>query len=705
MVDKMAEANVTELPAIILEDFTANDSFLIIDDGKLRRLTKVVFSEWVAANVQGVQGIQGVAGRDGAKGTNGLNGTNGTNGLSAYQLAVANGFAGTVTQWLASQKGADGVAGAAGGNGWSPVFKIETSAGGSHLKIVDWVGGTGTKPTTLGYISESGVVQNTLTATNLKGDKGDRGLQGDTGAQGVQGVTGIQGVQGETGYSPYDLAIANGFVGTEAEWLASLNPAEVSADAGNILSKKIDGMYAPTPDPLTIATGIDALADKNIMTDAQRDKLASLETSKFLGTFLTAGDIPTVGAISGNYADVDSGLPDVDTERWIYDVQEASFVKSISIPAGETSESIKSKYESNANTNALTDELLLKINSTTAGAKGDTGDIGLTGAKGDKGDKGDTGDSGIAPDFGVGYVNFYQASKVSKDPIIPSPPAAAPQAPSVGGVNLLSEAAFTADIVGDTGWMILEVKNCTTTDWAITRNGVVIATWDYLHPDVLVKVMSGSTVIQDPIQADFLSMVFTIYIGEDRGMVNYKVISNCEQITYTHDGVSYPFARIDFTKLPDVTNFRIKAPKSILTVPTVLPSSVTSLQKAFEGSDNFNDPNIVGWDVSNVSIFSSMLSGCTKFNQPIGVWNMSNARDIDMMFNGATDFVQPISAWNTRYVISMVGILAGASSQDLSMWCVPMLSNYAYSSMLSGLGLTSQHMPIWGTCPRGEDSV
>lgn len=411
MVDKMAEANVTELPAIILEDFTANDSFLIIDDGKLRRLTKAVFSEWVAANVQGVQGIQGVAGRDGAKGTNGLNGTNGTNGLSAYQLAVANGFVGTVTQWLASQKGADGVAGAAGGNGWSPVLKIESSAGGSHLKIVDWVGGTGTKPNTLGYISESGVVQNTLTATNLKGDKGDRGLQGDTGAQGVQGITGIQGVQGETGYSPYDLAIANGFVGTEVEWLASLNPAEVSADAGNILSKKIDGMYAPTPDPLTIATGIDALADKNIMTDAQKAKLEELKTSKYLGTFLTSEEIPLEGAEAGNYADVDSGEPDVDTERWIYDADSLKFVKAISAPASETSESvkekyesnedtnvftdsekskleslieetsesIKTKYESNPDTNAFTDELLLKLNT-----------IPSEGVQGEKGDKGDS---------------------------------------------------------------------------------------------------------------------------------------------------------------------------------------------------------------------------------------------------------------------------------------------------------------------------
>ena len=50
----------------------------------------------------------------------------------------------------------------------------------------------------------------------LKGEKGDKG---DTGAPGSDGLDGANGVDGK---SAYDIAVAHGFVGTEAEWLESL---------------------------------------------------------------------------------------------------------------------------------------------------------------------------------------------------------------------------------------------------------------------------------------------------------------------------------------------------------------------------------------------------------------------------------------------------------------------------------------------------
>ena len=50
-------------------------------------------------------------------GSNGANGKDGENGLSAYELAVQNGFTGTLTEWLESLKGADGINGANGKDG------------------------------------------------------------------------------------------------------------------------------------------------------------------------------------------------------------------------------------------------------------------------------------------------------------------------------------------------------------------------------------------------------------------------------------------------------------------------------------------------------------------------------------------------------------------------------------------------------------
>ncbi|MCR5728488.1 MAG: hypothetical protein K6G24_13615 [Lachnospiraceae bacterium] len=62
--------------------------------------------------------------------------------------------------------------------------------------------------------------------TGAKGDKGDKG---DTGAKGDKGDTGTTGA---TGLSAYEIAVKNGFIGTETEWLASLK-GEKGADGAN----------------------------------------------------------------------------------------------------------------------------------------------------------------------------------------------------------------------------------------------------------------------------------------------------------------------------------------------------------------------------------------------------------------------------------------------------------------------------------------
>lgn len=67
---------------------------------------------WATAPVNtGPQGPAGTPGRDGAAGANGLD------GLSAYQVARANGYGGTQTQWLASLVGAPGQKGDTGAQG------------------------------------------------------------------------------------------------------------------------------------------------------------------------------------------------------------------------------------------------------------------------------------------------------------------------------------------------------------------------------------------------------------------------------------------------------------------------------------------------------------------------------------------------------------------------------------------------------------
>jgi hypothetical protein len=65
------------------------------------------------------------------------------------------------------------------------------------------------------------------------GPQGPRGLQG---IQGEQGLTGPMGPQGPTGASSYDLAVENGYTGTEQEWFDYLNLVNVVATEAGMTS-------------------------------------------------------------------------------------------------------------------------------------------------------------------------------------------------------------------------------------------------------------------------------------------------------------------------------------------------------------------------------------------------------------------------------------------------------------------------------------
>lgn len=103
-----------------------------------------------------------------------------------------------------------------------------------------------------------------------------------------------------------------------------------------------------------IKTIIESIPGYNLMSDAEKDKLLSLESSKFLGTFTDSAEIPTENAVPGSYADVES-QDGLTIERWIYNASTGAFSKTTSAGGGETASTIKTKYESNDDTNAFTD--------------------------------------------------------------------------------------------------------------------------------------------------------------------------------------------------------------------------------------------------------------------------------------------------------------------------------------------------------------
>lgn len=198
------------------------------------------------AGVQGIQGVQGLKGDTGATGPQGTNGTDGDDGLSAYQVAVANGFIGTEPQWLESLVGPTGATGPSGTNGidgktvrngsGTPSsglgvdgdFYIDVSANTIYGPKTTGAWGTSTSlvgPT--GATGPAGATGDTG-ATGPQGIQGVQGPQGDLGPAGADGAPGADGAQGDPGpagadgASAYEVAVANGFVGNEAAWLAGL---------------------------------------------------------------------------------------------------------------------------------------------------------------------------------------------------------------------------------------------------------------------------------------------------------------------------------------------------------------------------------------------------------------------------------------------------------------------------------------------------
>lgn len=152
-------------------------------------------------------------GQDGQNGVDGQDGADGADGLSAYELAVQEGFVGTLTEWLASLEGADGTNGTNGTNGTDGQ---DGADGKSAYELAVQEGFVGTLTEWLASLE---------------------GADGTDGTNGTNGTNGQDGTDGVDGKSAYQIALDNGFVGTESEWLLTLvGPAGTDGTDG------IDGL-------------------------------------------------------------------------------------------------------------------------------------------------------------------------------------------------------------------------------------------------------------------------------------------------------------------------------------------------------------------------------------------------------------------------------------------------------------------------------
>lgn len=181
----------------------------------------------------------------------GPRGFTGADGKSAYQVAVDNGFVGTEAEWLVSIVGPAGSTGAQGPQGDAGVAGqdgINGQDGKSAYQVAVDQGFIGTELEWLASL------------IGPSGNDGQQGVQGDVGPQGPQGDT------GSTGASAYEVAVNQGFVGTEQQWLDSLvgpqGPQGIQGPQGAAGTNGTNGsnglnadMTRTSTDSVTIGTG------------------------------------------------------------------------------------------------------------------------------------------------------------------------------------------------------------------------------------------------------------------------------------------------------------------------------------------------------------------------------------------------------------------------------------------------------------------
>lgn len=169
----------------------------------------------------------------------------GSNGKSAYEIAVDNGFVGTEQEWLESLKGEDGK------DATAPTVEIDD--GGYWV-----INGKATNVLAVGVNGENG--KDGVNGKDGKdGKDGTNGVNGHDGltptiiisddnywiingvktnvkAKGEDGKDGNEGKDGVNGKSAYELAVKNGFVGSEQDWLNSLKGESGSPGSSDSIS-------------------------------------------------------------------------------------------------------------------------------------------------------------------------------------------------------------------------------------------------------------------------------------------------------------------------------------------------------------------------------------------------------------------------------------------------------------------------------------
>ena len=143
-------------------------------------------------------------------------------------------------------------------------------------------------------------------------------------------------------------------------------------------------------------------------------------------------------------------------------------------------------------------------------------------------------------------------------------------------------------------------------------------------------------------------------------------------------------------------DFAFWSANNLVSVPSVLPSTVVSLEDTFLAATSFNG-DISSWDTANVTNMSWMFSGASAFNQSLTGWDTSNVTNMSYMFSGASAFNQNLTGWDTSNVTKMSYMFydASAFNQSLTGWDTSNVTNMRL--MFYDASAFNQNLTGWDT--------
>ena len=261
---------------------------------------------WDGVTWNNVGSVQGPAGADGAAGPQGPQGPQGLTGPQGIQGPVGP----------AGPTGATGPAGAAGADS-----------------------------TVIGPVGPAGAQgpQGIQGLTGATGPAGPQGIQGPAGTNGTNGATGPQGPagptgpQGPAGSSAYQVAVAGGFVGTEAQWLTSLQGAASTVPGPQGLTGPAGATGATGPQGIQGPAGAQGPQGIQGLTGAQGPTGATGPQGPtglgvtMKGSVLTVVALPSTGNTVG-----DAWIVDADGNLYVWNGTTWTDAGQIVGPAGPT---------------------------------------------------------------------------------------------------------------------------------------------------------------------------------------------------------------------------------------------------------------------------------------------------------------------------------------------------------------------------------